>query len=419
MRDNLYVLSSVKKIIMALFNIINLILISRILGPELKGKYSTIINYVSIIIVILNFGLTIIYPYIKKNKKECISTLILVIYINFVLISLFSIFLFFLSTNMLFRYIYLLIPFTLLANQLGGITIIEDLKGSVKLYVSSVLFQTLCTLMLLFGFSDSIIGAIIVYIVKDIFIIIFAFKILSSRLKISGFSIKNAKILMSMGIVPMFASLMSSLNYQVDILMLERMQVDFYLIGLYTTGTSLSQIIWMFPDAFKEVIAYKTAREDSINEVAVALRFSVFIAGISILLLVLFGRIGIEILFGRAYSEAIYVTLILFIGNIPMVYFKLIGIYYQVKGRFYFNFIVLCSSVFINLVCNIISIPKYGIYGAAISSVASYSIAGILFVIYFIRETDTRLIEVLVLKRSDIQFIIKKIQFIIKKIQRS
>jgi O-antigen/teichoic acid export membrane protein len=407
--NNLYILTSIKKIILAIFNFINLILISRILGPSLKGEYSTVINYVSMLIVVFNFGLTIIYPHIKKNKDEYIPTLISMIYFFFSLLFFISMSLVFSTNNVFIKYIYVLVPFTLLANQVGGLAIIEDIRISTKIYIITVFIQTFCTIMLVFLPNETIIGPVVVYIIKDLSIILLSSKLLIKHINLEKISFYKFYKIMSMGFIPMLAALMSTLNYKLDILMLERLGINFYLIGLYTTGTALAQIVWMFPDAFKEVIAYKITREDNNKEVNIALRISVTIAILSILVMYIFGEYGISILFGTEYIDALDVTIIIFLGNISMVYFKIIGMYYQVKGKFKYHFWVLLTSVITNLILNYLLIPRFNIYGAAISSIASYSIAGLFYLSNYIKNCNVKKIDVIFIRKKDIKYMYNQI----------
>jgi Na+-driven multidrug efflux pump len=55
-----------------------------------------------------------------------------------------------------------------------------------------------------------------------------------------------------------------------------------------------------------------------------------------------------------------------------------------------------------NLGLNLLLIPSRGIAGAAMATTLSYTVAAVLLLVFFLRESGLGLSEVLVLRRSDI-----------------
>jgi Na+-driven multidrug efflux pump len=81
----------------------------------------------------------------------------------------------------------------------------------------------------------------------------------------------------------------------------------------------------------------------------------------------------------------------------------MIGVVFLSEGKRLFYFLTLLISVLINIISNVITIPLYGMYGAAFSSVISYSICGLAFLIYFIRVKKVNFLDIILLKPYEIK----------------
>ncbi|MDD6794726.1 MAG: polysaccharide biosynthesis C-terminal domain-containing protein, partial [Clostridiaceae bacterium] len=94
---------------------------------------------------------------------------------------------------------------------------------------------------------------------------------------------------------------------------------------------------------------------------------------------VFFGKLAIRILYGVDYIKAFGVTLVIFIGSLSMIFFKILQPIYIAQGKQKRAVCFLACSAVINIVLNAIFIPNYGYYGAAIASAISNTICGCLF----------------------------------------
>ena len=75
------------------------------------------------------------------------------------------------------------------------------------------------------------------------------------------------------------------------------------------------------------------------------------------------------------------------------------------KGKRSVNLIFLGVAAIANVIGNIIFIPMFGIYGAALTSVISYSLCGICFLIYFKRGSGIPYRKMLLIQKEDVAFI--------------
>jgi len=80
------------------------------------------------------------------------------------------------------------------------------------------------------------------------------------------------------------------------------------------------------------------------------------------------------------------------------------------KGKPWIAMKAMIPSLIINIILNIITIPKYGANGAAFSSTISYSLAAILFLQLYSRETQMPLKTILNFSFKDFEPLINLVK---------
>jgi O-antigen/teichoic acid export membrane protein len=146
----------------------------------------------------------------------------------------------------------------------------------------------------------------------------------------------------------------------------------------------------------------KLTKGKDVNEVSYVIRICNTACLCVIVGLVLLGQPFINIVFGKEYSGAYHITLILLIGVFFMIYYKMIASYNITIGKQKINTLFLGLSVVANVLANLVLIPVCGIYGAAISSVISYALCSILFIVYFCKNCEVRLTDILFINKQDL-----------------
>ena len=66
------------------------------------------------------------------------------------------------------------------------------------------------------------------------------------------------------------------------------------------------------------------------------------------------------------------------------------------------NIVVQTTALTVNVVLNLLLIPRYGVVGAAVASSATYLLVGTMIAIVFIRHSGRGLVELLLPRRSDL-----------------
>ncbi|MEK3966613.1 polysaccharide biosynthesis C-terminal domain-containing protein [Paenibacillus sp. FSL H7-0323] len=409
--NNLYAISAMKKIWSIIFGFGSIVFITRYLGPSLKGEYSSVINIVSITFVIFNFGIANIYPnYKRKHESFYLSTFLSLIMTMFIVFLLVSLVLFIFIDDVAIRSILILTQICMLSFQLNYLNLVENIRINAISYMSSSTINFFLSLIAFLFLDKNLIIALIIFGLKEFIIILINLMSLLRK-----FDFKKVKYdlwitLVLKGMVPMLTTLLVTLNYKVDLIILNNFNIEYFLIGIYATGLAIAEYTWIVPDIFKDVLINKTAKSNSVNSLTFSIRASNSILTIVFIGLLFIGKFFITLMFGIDFISSYAITMIIFFGTFSMSYTKLIGTIYTANGKWTFYFLILFISVVINLICNYITIPYMGIYGSALSSVCSYFFAGAAFLVRFKRDYNISAKELLFLNKSDFMRIFKLIK---------
>ena len=411
----IYFWAILSKITIIFITIITTALINRSLGVMLKGEYAYIINIVTIFEIIISIGLGITYGTFKRKK---LSFDIRTVFVSLILyLGIFSFF----FGLLLFFYNYsialalLLTSFTIIKSNFLAFAAIDDIKKRDKTNIVLKFIYLFLIILMFLLFKKNIYCIFIIYIIDCILSSIIIFKTYNFKLCNIKDIIKNKEIknIIITGIITMQMQLLISFNYNIDIIILKKM-TNLYYVGIYSVSVYLANMIWIVPDAFKDVLYHKTSREDSINDIIYSTKINLLLAIFEILFFFICGKVFINILYGKEFLESFYPTLILFFGGISMIIYKMIHPLYVSKGKQKVVLLILLISVVLNIALNVVLIPKYNIFGAAISSVFSYSLCSVIFIFIFKKDYNVSLKEMFFINIKDVN----KIKIVLKNRKR-
>jgi O-antigen/teichoic acid export membrane protein len=395
--NNEYIVSLLSKIIFVGLSFTNSIIINRYLGPELRGEYAYILNLSNILTIVIGFNIASSYPYFsKKYGTNIIQKFINILFFQTGIYSICAIiFSLFLQDELVISLIVISI-IGQFSNQLDFLSIITNVnKRNIIIIISAFIYSSIL-IFIFFNTENSleyIIGVLLIYNLIKIFLYICKNKFIPS--KNLSTSIPLSEVL-KFSSFPMIISLLSIFNYNIDVVIL-KLFVDNGEIGIYSVGVTLASMLWIIPDAFKDVLFNKTAKSDSIKAINFSIKINVYISLIVIIGFVIIGKTFITLVYGVDYIDAFNVTVVLLIGTVPMIFFKMVNTLYQAIGKQKFSFYILFISVMINVIVTFLIVPLLGIMGAAISSVISYLICGIIMLISFINKYDLRFKDIFLL----------------------
>jgi O-antigen/teichoic acid export membrane protein len=193
----------------------------------------------------------------------------------------------------------------------------------------------------------------------------------------------NSKKVAIKGITYAFPLFIFGLNYSIDILILQQ-YVTVDQVGIYSLGVSLSTLLWQIPAVLAPIIfSYGVSTDNPIafsrrlwkNTWKLMLYLLPFLIILTFILPFL-----IPLVYGEAFSESYEVFVYLLFGTYAMIAFKMLNGDLAARGNPTAGLYIFAAGAALNIVLNIILIPKLGIDGAALASSISYTICAGLFI---------------------------------------
>ena len=401
---NPYVFSVISKFCIVLLGFAYTVCQSRYLGATLKGDVSYISSITSITSIIFGCGVHQAYPYYKKKTSQDVAPIfmklsIAMLAIYFAIAIALTILL---RSDISLGTVFLLTPFLVYTKIIAYISMVENpnKKNLTEILASFVEILVIIALWVLI--PQTLFIGILIFISKDILLaVVYTYRLRKPLFAPVKLTITQVIEILSFGFFPMMVLLMTTLNYRVDIIMLKH-SVTSAEVGIYSIGVMLAERVWMIPDALKEVMISNLAKGKGVDEVSFVIRICNTACIIVVLGIIALGQPFINLFFGIEYSAAYSVTVVILIGVIFMVYYKMIAAYNIVQGKQKENFFYLVISVIGNIVANAVLIPFYGDIGASFASIFSYAISAFLFTHRFIRDTGTKMSDMLIINKGDV-----------------
>ena len=405
----------VSNALIIVFNLGASIIVARSLGPDKNGIIAALLVYPSLFMSIGSLGIRQSTAYFlgkgvfeEKEIKEAITqiwlfTSIISVISSFLLIYYLSSS----STDSLLILIAILpIPFNLFNTYNSGIFLGKnDLKTFNKINWLPAAFTFSLTIVFIILLDWDVAGAMLGLLGGPVimFIILLRknnfFDILS--LKVNRNVIKK---LLSLGSIYALALLVINLNYKLDIILLDRMSSP-YELGIYSKGANLIQYLWQIPMVLSTIVFARsaTAKDGNIFSLKVAqlLRVSLIVVGVLSLVLFFIAYYVVNIIYGIAFYDSIMVLRILMPGVVLMTIFKVMNMDLAGKGKPWISMQAMGPALIINVILNLLFIPNMGANGAALASTISYTIAGLLFLVFYSKETQLSIAEILKFRKSD------------------
>ena len=404
---NEYFFSIVTKFFTIAIGMVQSVLIARYLGAELKGVNAYISSITSIGAIIITFGMHQAYPYFRKQYgkdyiyNDFISLMILIFSVFF-LVGI--ILLVIINLEFTLKIVLVLIPLLGYSRVVSYISLVErpNLRNAWWTVISVLDVLYVCFLWLFV--QKSIYSAVSILCFADaIKCVVYTFS-LKVRPKFHKGLLKLAIELFKYGIFPMFALLMTTLNYRIDVLMLHQYEyITDAMIGIYSLGLSLSDKIVLIPDTLKGILVSKLSKGASYEEVAKVSRYGFWTSLFICILIILFGKPIISILYGKEYIDSYMVIVITSFGILAVSYFKLIAQFNIVNKKQKLNVVMLSIAIVVDVVLNLTFIPIWGINGAAFATSIGNLVCGIVFIVYFSKISGISVLRMILIQKEDIQ----------------
>lgn len=205
------------------------------------------------------------------------------------------------------------------------------------------------------------------------------------------------------GIIPFSALVILNLNFKADIFFIKYF-LDNTQVGYYSLGVSLGEKIWLVPEAIGLVLFSKVSNINT-NEANLLTpklcRITLLFSVLSAIFLYCVGYWVIVLLYGVAFEPSVTPFKLLLPGIVTMTLFLLVHSDLTGRGKARITLMVFSFALVLNILLNVILIPRIGINGAAIASSISYSVGAIWLCFFFAKETGLGIGDILFFKRQD------------------
>ena len=202
-------------------------------------------------------------------------------------------------------------------------------------------------------------------------------------------------------------NILGFLHYRIDMFM-----VNIFLnpvaVGFYSIAVTLAEKIWLISESTATVLFPRVSsetNEESLNKFTPSVcRNTLFITTLSAIFLFLIGRWLIILLYSKEFSDSVLPFQILLIGSITISGWRILANDLYGRGKPLLNSYITGISVIINIILNIIFIPKFGISGASWATAISYTVALIMITIVYSRISGNRIVDIIFIKKSDLRY---------------
>lgn len=196
-------------------------------------------------------------------------------------------------------------------------------------------------------------------------------------------------------------------NLRLGFYLLQR-YVDTGSTGVFSNAVTMAESVWLISRSIALVQYARIANSDNpdysrrltLDLSKICLAFS----AVALVVLALLPAPFYQWLFGPDFGELPGLIRILAPGALAYSIFLIIGHYFSGIGRYQMNtYAALCGLLF-TLVLGFTLIPRYGIYGAAITSCASYAANAVFVTAAFFRKSSFRFADIFLTKKNIVEY---------------
>jgi O-antigen/teichoic acid export membrane protein len=199
-------------------------------------------------------------------------------------------------------------------------------------------------------------------------------------------------------------TLAAHLHYRIDLyliaLFLNPAEVAFYSIAINMTNPILQ-----IPDAVGTVIFPKLAGSSDASahaRTAVTCRHTLFA---TVLAAIVYAGVGSQVLtlfYGDRYAPAIRPMLLMLPGIVMIALYQILTRNFTSRNRQQVNIAAAGLALGVNVVLAVTLIPRFGIAGAAVATAVSYSLAALVLLVAFVRESGGSVGATVLIRPADL-----------------
>jgi len=301
-----------------------------------------------------------------------------------------------------------IVPFQLLGLLFTGLARGLNLFSLHNLYqlLFALLSVVIIGLALLVGDQRTVVALsalLLVHAIVALGLLVLVLRHTGLRLRFPSLEIRASA---SFGLKTYLQSVLLNVHQRADIFILVYLLDDPAPVALYAVAVGLVNRARIIPNSIATTM-FPTAADIVGPElgrfVARVLRHSTFWMVLTVVSLALIGPILVPLLFGSNYADSVAPFMALLPGVASLAAYMVIARYFTARNLHQVNLGIQTVAVALNITLNFVLIPRYGIVGAGLSSLASYGLQGLLGLIFFVWSTGESWRACLVLDGSDLR----------------
>lgn len=400
-------------------NFLLVVILARVLGTEAYGLYTAVLVVPLLVVSFFQMGIRPSTVYMIGSGKydnnsvvsAVISTLIMTGIAGMIFSGLTYLIMFKSGYTLLLICLALCtIPMRLTSIYAGGVFLAKE-----QMNKANILNWLTALLMLCFGIifvwllKLRVEGALLGLLLSNLIVSSYSIILLKNEYQIK-ISLTNPLIkqMVKLGVIYAAAFLVIQLNYRIDIILLQWL-ADKKEVGLYSLGVAVSELLWQIPLAVSIVVMTRSANstnQKQMNESTARLIRLSLIAGITLSLFIfLLAPYIIPLVFGNDFKGSVNIIQTILPGIILVIIFRILSGQLSGMGKPQVALKAFIPALILNVVFNIILIPRLGGLGAAISTNVSYLAGTIIYVILYCRITGTSVRGLFLYTSDDFRFI--------------
>ena len=397
------------------------IIIARVLGPEKQGIYTLVVLLPNMLVTFLNVGIGPSSVYYVGKQKYSIETIVstniflaLIISAISIVIGILSIVLFrdtfFKGVPIIYLFIILSVLPLLFANSFLQAVFqgLQDFKVFNLVAIFGSIMNLVFLIIVVLLLRLNVIGAIISFfasVIAPTLILIIYLKKRNIIVRFKYISKEFIKDSLIYGYKAHLSNILAFVNYRADILM-----ISYFLspaaVGIYNVAVSIAEKLWVVSQPvsavlFPRISSAKTDEERN-NLTAKVARNVLLLSIIIGFIIFLISDLFIEIMFGEKYKAASNIIKILLVGITLFSAERILSNDLAGRGKPELNLYMSLFTVIVNIILNLIFIPKWGFYGAAVATSVAYSLTFILKILVFCYVTKSNIYSLLFINQLDI-----------------
>jgi O-antigen/teichoic acid export membrane protein len=175
--------------------------------------------------------------------------------------------------------------------------------------------------------------------------------------------------------------------------------------GIYSVTSGLAETLWYVPNALGTVMFSRAVdpKADAGRIAAVLTRTTIAVALVTAIPAFALGPRLVRLVYGSAFSDAGVALRLILPGIVAYSVVAVLSRYIVGRGRPGMGTLVLLAGLALNIVANLILVPRFGINGAAASSSISYGLTAIVTLAVFRHLSGRGIVETLVIQPRDVR----------------